>query len=258
MDQPETEKVEGTEEVVDKPAAPSLAEVAKEFASAVTKAMPVAAAPAAPVTAAPVIDWEAEHKAAKAKVDELSADGKVGEATEYWTNYVLRRQSANQGDASTNPVVISQLETVKREVKRDNARSFELYGPEIQAEIDKLPLTEKLKHESWEAALEKVQGRHLKEILAAEEARWDKEKGSKLTGATAQGSRGSRPGINDAGAGNDDGLDDMERGVAKSFGVDPKKYAESKKLMDNYKMGDGNYKDVPLTSTGSRIQPGQF
>jgi hypothetical protein len=238
------------------PPAPSIVDVAKEFAAQLTKALPQAPTPISAASPA-AIDWDAEHKAAKARVDELAAEGKVGEANELWTNYVLRRNSASQGDAASNPVVISQLETVKREVKRDNARAFELYGAEIQAEIDRLPLGERLSHTSWEAALQKVQGRHLKDILAEEEKRWNKERAVAPV-ATAQGSRGSRPGASGAAAGNDDGLDDNERGVAVSLGVSPVKYAESKKLMEDYKHADGNFKDVPLTSTGARIQPGQF
>ncbi len=257
MPDPEkTEIADGEElETPETPATPSVVDVAKQFASELAKALPQ---PPPPAAAAPAsVDWEAEHKAAKARVDELASEGKMGEANEHWTNYVLRRNAAASGDAAANPVVISQLETVKREVKRDNARSFELYGAELQAEIDRLPLADRLKHTSWEAALEKVQGRHLKDILAEEEKRWNKERATAST-ATAQGSRGSRPGAQGAAAGTDDGLDDNERGVAKSLGLASEKYAESKKLMEDYKYPDGNFKDVPLTSTGARITPGQF
>lgn len=199
-----------------------------------TRHEPVVATPATPARD-PKAE-QAEYDEIKKKANDLAATGDTAGAMEVMWGFVQEQSRRSTRPVEELPVYKSQVETVRRIARSENADAFKRWGSEIEAEVSKLSPEDRLNPASYERAIVEVKSRHHEEILTEDRDRIRNEEREKLRKEladqgylppVARGSQGSKRGADEltrAAA----ALDADERGIADSLGITYERYAARK------------------------------
>jgi hypothetical protein len=240
-------------------------DVVKDLVAQVTKLadrpVPVAPAPAPVSTVDPDKvrqEKAARWKAAKDKANELASAGDVAGAIEHVYGTILEEGSRGPApDPTSDPGYRALVENTRRLVRAENTEVFDRYKAEIEAEVAKLDPSKRLLADSWEEAIGTVRSRHFQEELEAEKEklRQEYERDDAVLPPVAGGNRGRRT------ANPGDGLDEIQRNVARSLGLSHEQYAAAvKETGPSFERGEyvPLIKGELLNSDGVKIERGKF
>lgn len=124
----------------------------------------------APPPAAPTITPEqinAARTEIQAAYQKLCEEGKFGDAANYLMSAQAELNSRLQStqDPTTAPAYKAMLSTAKRAIKAENPELFESYGDEIMAEVNRLPVADRINADAWNDVLDRVRGRHVDDLI---------------------------------------------------------------------------------------------
>lgn len=216
------------------------------------------ATPAVPAVVAPApvpFDSAAAHDALATRFGELMAAGQHKEAYQFARLEGARIAAAEaasrpQVRPEDTPAVAGLIERERRAAKSANKDLFDRFGPEIEAEIARMPADQRVNPASWDAAIRNVRASHFDELI--QEARTDAVRAATPTTPMAPGTRGRAP-VTVA----DIDEDTIAYGVA--MGYTPEKYAELVAATDAARGRSSN--GIPRRSTAvltDDVQPGRF
>ncbi|MEE8489927.1 MAG: hypothetical protein V3S43_06290 [Acidimicrobiia bacterium] len=101
------------------------------------------------------------------KYNELCSDGKYGEGLKVVLAAVATQPvTANADDHSSRPEYIALMEGARERAERKSADIFQKYGDEVDEEIGKLPLNERMTAAGVNKAVAAVKSAHIDDIVA--------------------------------------------------------------------------------------------
>lgn len=163
----------------------------RDLAEEIRRDRAARAVPARPDPAAQQRALEEEGTRFAKDYDDLCKAGEFSKAAQLAFSYMGRASQVGAPPPEDTPIVKASIATARREARRSHEDTFQHYAPEVEAEINSMPLADRINPDMWDEAVRRVRSRHEEDIYTRRREAEDKkrEREAALQAPTAGGGR---------------------------------------------------------------------
>lgn len=211
-----------------------------------------AARPAEPVARPePAFDAQAALDKAMDAYDAACANGEYKKGLQTFLSEYAKINAAQATDPEKDDGVQHMAETTLALAEQRHADMFEKYGDEVRAEINAMPVKDRVRMARVDEAIKRVKARHIDSIS---DELVERKLAERLEQSRAPQSGPSRE-LGETAETELHGLDLEDRRMARSLRVTNKDFARHAKTRMNK---DGSFSILPDLDKGGVVEPGRF